>query len=87
MLLTLQAEKMADTTLIAAGHIAWDGKNKKIVADHGTVTIVGGTGMMAGAQGSITLAGGKALKDSVSFDITLPKHRHTVEAEDKEEEH
>jgi hypothetical protein len=75
---------MKGTTLVAAGFIAWDGKKSMIVADHDTLAIVSGSGAMAGAQGIITLAGGEGAKESVSFDIVLPKNRRRVVAEVQE---
>lgn len=61
------------STLIAAGDINWNGRKDKIRKYADTLTIIGGNGVATGAQGTIVLAGGKNVKDTLSFDITLPK--------------
>jgi hypothetical protein len=60
------------STLIAAGDIDWD-TNKNAIAPHDTLTIIGGSGVAIGATGTVKLAGGSGIKNTVTFDIILPK--------------
>lgn len=60
------------STLIAASDIDWDA-NKNTIAPHDTLVIIGGSGAATAATGTVKLTGGKGIKNTVTFDITLPK--------------
>lgn len=57
--------------VVAVGDIAWDFKTSKFVQGRDTLTIVGGSGPLAGIEGTITLEG-EGKRYDMKFDFSLP---------------